>query len=240
MMYLLRAFVARLFYCLLVSTALRFVTRTGCAVIVLCALVLGFSASNARAGVFKVAACQADQLNFSSRAFTHWATRRMMIKRACNPEGPGLRGLVTANVVHAGRVKRGSISKVTIQAPPGTWMTKLDWAGGVRRRDCRYGLHLYATAPGIKNKFTLKNVPANKFCPKPGRAQAAWVVQPFPLPNATEIVQQVVCVGTKRRPWCSARELNYIRTYAATVESSTICRRQSRSCQTRRSPPGHG
>ena len=44
------------------------------------------------------------------------------------------------------------------------------------------------------------------------------MVQPFPLPNATEIVQQVVCVGTKRKPWCSARELNYIRTYAATVD----------------------
>ena len=109
MMYLLRAFVARLFYCLLISTALRVVTRTGCTVIVCCALVLSISASNARAGVFEVATCQADQLNYSSRAFTHFATRRMMIKRACNPDGPGLRGLITANVVHDGRVKRGSV-----------------------------------------------------------------------------------------------------------------------------------
>ena len=42
-----------------------------------------------RAGQFTVASCQADRLNFSTTAFTDFATRGMKIRRACNPEGPG-------------------------------------------------------------------------------------------------------------------------------------------------------
>src|SRR5688572_8494078 len=64
----------------------------------------------ARAHEFTINACQADRAEFSTRAFDDFATRGMMWKRACNPEGPGLRGLVTANVVRAGRVKRGARS----------------------------------------------------------------------------------------------------------------------------------
>ena len=46
----------------------------------------------ARAGEFQVAACQADPLGFSTRAFEDFATRGMKIRRACNPEGRACAG----------------------------------------------------------------------------------------------------------------------------------------------------
>jgi hypothetical protein len=215
--YLLRAFASRLFYCLLASTTLGFAKRAVCPAVALCVLILGLPATNAVAGVFEVATCQADSLNYSTRAFTHFATRRMMIKRACNPEGPGLRGLITANVVHDGLVKRGSVALVTIAAPPGTRMTTFRWAGTARRRDCRFALQLWADAPGI-GPIPIKNVRANRRCPSPGRAQAAgYRAQTFDVSGATRIVQRVVCVGKERSNWCSGRGLNYIRTYKASV-----------------------
>ena len=168
--------------------------------------------------MFEVANCDADKLNYSTRAFTHFATRRMMIKRACNPVGPGLRGLITANVVHNGRVKRGSVALVIFTAPTGTRMTTFDWGGSARRRDCRYALEMYAeVVPGVK-AFSMLNVKANSRCASAGRAQAAYLVGEFKIPGATRIVQRVICKGKGRRDWCSARGLNYIRTRHATVE----------------------
>ena len=66
----------------------------------------------------------------------------MRIKRACNPEGPGLRGLITGNVVRGGQVPRGSVAMATISAPPGTRFTSFRWAGSAQRRDCRYAIQL--------------------------------------------------------------------------------------------------
>ena len=57
--------------------------------------------SSAGANEFTINACQADRGEFSTQAFEDFANRGMMWKRACDPEGPGLRGLVTANVVRA-------------------------------------------------------------------------------------------------------------------------------------------
>ena len=88
----------------------------------------------ADAGEYSVATCQADSLTFSTRAFVDFATRGMSIKRACNPEGPGLRGLITANVVRRQPVRRGAISMVAIKAPQGTRFTTFRWAGTARRR----------------------------------------------------------------------------------------------------------
>ena len=164
-----------------------------------------------------MATCQADPLNYSTRAFTHAVTRRMMVKRACNPAGPGLRGLVTANVVRDARVPRGAVALATINAPPGTRMTKFRWAGSMRRRDCRYALQLWADAPDIQ-AIPIKNVRANRRCPRPARAQAAYdPPKTFDVPGATRIVQRVICVGADKRKWCSGRGLNYVRTYQATV-----------------------
>src|SRR5215207_10079645 len=77
----------------------------------------------AAAGEFAVGNCKADQLNYSTRAFEQFATRGMSIRRACDPEGPGLRGLITRNVVRDGRVARRSVALVTISAPAGTRFT---------------------------------------------------------------------------------------------------------------------
>ena len=56
---------------------------------------IGVRPIGAAAGEFSVANCQADPLNYSTRAFEDFATRGMTIRRACDPEGPGLRGLIT-------------------------------------------------------------------------------------------------------------------------------------------------
>ena len=67
---LLRAFIAPLVYCLLASTSTRLVRRTVCTSAAVSVLLLSLAAPNAGAGVFKVATCQADPLNYSTRAFT--------------------------------------------------------------------------------------------------------------------------------------------------------------------------
>jgi hypothetical protein len=140
----------------------------------------------------------------------------MQTRRACNPEGPGLRGLITANV-RRGRVPRGAVALVAITAPPGTRLTTLRWAGTARRRDCRYALQLFADGPAIK-PIAIKNVRANRRCPRPRRAQAAgYRARTYKVPGATRIVQRVICVGNRQRRSCSARGLNYIRTYKASV-----------------------
>lgn len=59
------------------------------------------------AGEFEIGACGADR-EYATGAFDDFVTRGMRVKRACNPEGPGLRGLVTANVVRGGSVRRGA------------------------------------------------------------------------------------------------------------------------------------
>src|SRR4051812_10453136 len=193
-------------------------TAHRCALASACvAMLMALAAEGATAGEFAVANCQADPLNFSTRAFDEFATRGMKIKRACDPEGPGLRGLITSNVVRGGRVPRGAVAMVTVSAPPGTRFTSFRWAGTARRRDCRYALQLYAEAPDIQ-PIAIKNVRANQRCPRRKRAQAAgYRSRTFNVTGATRIVQRVICVGGDRRKSCSARGRNYIRTYQAEV-----------------------
>src|SRR5947208_1901602 len=128
-------------------------------------LLVMLGASTVYAGQFTVASCQADRTNFSTTAFNDFATRGMTIRRACNPEGPGIRGLVTANSTGRIAVPRGSVAMVAIAAPNGTRFTTLRWAGSARRRDCRFALQLYAEGPDIK-PVPIKNVRANQRCPR--------------------------------------------------------------------------
>src|SRR5688572_6714143 len=97
------------------------------------ALLTGGWSTTAFAGQFTVASCQADQISFSSAAFNHFATRGMGIRRACNPEGLGMRGLVTANSVGRVAVPRGSVAMAALSAPEGTRFTTFRWAGSARR-----------------------------------------------------------------------------------------------------------
>src|SRR3954468_14364014 len=198
-------------------------TAHRCALASACvAMLMALAAEGATAGEFAVANCQADPLNFSTRAFDEFATRGMKIKRACDPEGPGLRGLITSNVVRGGRVPRGAVAMVTISAPLGTRFTSFRWAGTARRRDCRYALQLYAEAPDIQ-PIAIKNVRANQRCPRPRRAQAAgYRSRTFNVTGATRIVQRVICVGGRGRRSCSARGSNYLRTYEAEIRIADV------------------
>src|SRR5215207_7709164 len=174
-------------------------------------------ADRAAAGEFAVGNCKADQLNYSTRAFEQFATRGMSIRRACDPEGPGLRGLITSNVIRDRHVPGRSFAQVTISAPVGTRFTAFRWAGELRRTDCRYALQMWADAPDM-HPIPIKNVRANQGCPRPRRAQTTgYVSENFIVTNATRIVQRVICVGRERRKYCSARGSNYILTDEAEV-----------------------
>ena len=88
----------------------------------------------------------------------------------------------------------------------------------MRRRDCRFALQLWADGPDIK-EIPVKNMRANRRCPSPGVAQSAYdPPKPFNVTGATRIVQRIICVGSAKRNWCSARGRNYVRTYQVWVD----------------------
>ena len=62
--------------------------RGHCVLIVSAALAAVTGPSPADANEFPISACQADRTNFSTEAFEDFATRGMLWRRACNPEGP--------------------------------------------------------------------------------------------------------------------------------------------------------
>jgi hypothetical protein len=196
--------------------AIRVIAAAGPLSVLLAAL----APAIADAGGFTVASCQADRVNFSTTAFNDFATRGMTIRRACNPVGPGIRGLVTANSPGRGTVPRGAVAMVALSAPNGTRFTTFRWAGSARRVDCRYALQLYAEGPDIK-PVSIKNVRANQRCPSRARGQVAqaagYRLRTFKVAGATRIVQRVICQGGGGRKSCSARCANYIRTYQAEV-----------------------
>jgi hypothetical protein len=191
----------------------------GITVVTLVSLAVTFPPS-VKANEFTINACQADRGEFSTQAFEDFANRGMMWKRACDPEGPGLRGLVTSNVVREGRVVRGSRSYFVMKAPEGTRFGRLTWSGQARRHDCRYALQLWADRPD-GSTVAIKNVRANRGCPNRGKTQAAgWPsAHTYNIEGATRVEQRVLCVGSDETPYCSSRALNYIRTFkaAATV-----------------------
>jgi hypothetical protein len=171
----------------------------------------------AEAGQFTIATCQANG-DYSSGAFADFATRGMKWRRACNPLGPGLRGLVTANVAGEGHVPVESQSAFMLEAPPQTTFSSLSWSGYAHRRDCRYALQLYAVRPD-GSIDTIRNVKANHGCPKPKAAQGQSWPRPtaYELGGASRIVQRVVCMGAPRADYCSAKGQNYLQTFTAEV-----------------------
>ncbi|MBN9621812.1 MAG: carboxypeptidase regulatory-like domain-containing protein [Actinobacteria bacterium] len=173
------------------------------------------SPPSAAAGEFTISSCQANGA-FSSGAFENFATRGMKWRRACNPLGPGLRGLVTANVAREGHVAVGSQSAFVLEAPPQTTMTNLRWSGEAHRRDCRYSLQLYAVnADGTST--VIRNVKAGHGCPKPRSAQGSSWPRPtsYQLGGATKLVQRVVCMGAPGAEFCSSKGQNYLETLTA-------------------------
>lgn len=177
---------------------------------------LAAASTPAAAGEYPINVCQSDRFNFSTQAIDTFATRGMRWARKCNPVGPGLRGLITGNVVRGGRVARGAQSRYVLEAPPGTRFVRFRWSGKLRRRDCGYALQLYADRPD-GSPIAIKNVRAGRRCPKPGRAQASGLPRPqtYDIAGATRIVQRAVCAGGGEKRFCSARGVNYIRTFQA-------------------------
>lgn len=173
------------------------------------------AAPAATAGEYTIHICEADEARYTSSAFEEFAERGMKWRRACDPLGPKPRGIVSANVSRPGRVPRGAESGFILSAPPGTAFSRLRWSGYARRRDCRYALQVYAD--GGPAPVAIKNVRANRGCPRPGLAQASNYPQmrAFELGGATRIIQRVVCVGAPEHQFCSARGQNYIGTLAA-------------------------
>lgn len=169
----------------------------------------------AAAGEYTIHICEADEARYTSSAFEEFAERGMKWRRACDPLGPKPRGIVSANVPRPGRVARGAESGFILSAPPGTSFSRLRWSGHTLRRDCRYALQVYAD--GGPAPVSIKNVRANRGCPRPGLAQASSYPQmrAFDLVGATRIIQRVVCVGTPSHEYCSSRGKNYVATLAA-------------------------
>jgi hypothetical protein len=185
--------------------------------LVLAALLLALLApAHAEAGEYTIATCQANGA-FESGAFEVFATRGMKWRRACNPLGPGLRGLVTANVAGSGQVAVGAQSGFVLEAPPETTFQMLRWSGAAHRRDCRYALQLYAVKPEGATE-AIRDVRADHGCPRREKeAQASSWPRPssYELGGATRIVQRAICVGAPKADFCSAKGQNYIETLVA-------------------------
>ncbi|MFT3864018.1 MAG: hypothetical protein QM729_07075 [Solirubrobacterales bacterium] len=174
------------------------------------------SPSHAEAGEYTIATCQANG-SFESGAFEVFATRGMKWRRACNPLGPGLRGLVTANVAKGGHVPVGAESGFVLEAPPQTSFRSLRWSGYAHRRDCRYALQLYAVKPEGAT-VAIRDVRADHSCPGDAKeAQASSWPRPtsYELGGATRIVQRVICAGAPKTEFCSAKGQNYLQTFVA-------------------------
>jgi len=170
----------------------------------------------ALAGEFTITDCGADHSEYATPAFEEFASRGMRWRRACDPQGPGLRGLVSANVSGKGQVAEGAQSAFVMEAPPGTTFSRYRWSGRMHRRDCRYALQLYAVTP-TEQAIPIKNVRAGHNCPRPDEAQASGWPQPraYNVKGATAVVQRVLCKGGDGKQGCSSRGLNYVQTYTA-------------------------
>ncbi len=201
----------------------RPIVRGGVLAGVLIALAMATEVEAAVGPTYKVGNCGADTGSYNTRAFESFATRGMMIRRACYPHRSGTRGLVTGNVVRRGKtVERGAMSQVTMTAPPGTQFTQLDWGGGAARSDCRYAIQFWVEAPDGRKIRSIKDKRANRGCPRRGHRQLfGHPIKAYPIDGATRIVQRVLCVG-RNRSACSASGVNLINTTYAQVTIADV------------------
>ncbi len=178
--------------------------------------------AGASAGSYTVRTCNAAPGVFSTQAFGDFATRGMRIRRACNPEGPGLRGLLVGNVLRRGRVPFAARSILTLLAPPATHFKSYEWSGELRRRDCGYALQVYTDRrDGAGERYEIRNKKPHTKCPRNRRAQSSGNPRPASYPVGSDqagpdrIVQRIDC---RSRDGCLARGENYVRTFKGSAE----------------------
>lgn len=192
-------------------TTLLLIAATGLAL----ALPAAAQAQLAEPG-FRVEACRGKE-DPRGAAFADFATRNMTIKRACTPYGRGVRGMVVS-VKHSGkkgaRVKRGSIARLTVNAPPGTAIRSAAWSGRAVRSDCGYAMDVWAD--GAQRDWTLYDT--NK-CPPRGRAQSSGDRREAANGiNAGRVVLRVICTARG----CSRRGKNYLRTSSVALRLADV------------------
>ena len=180
-------------------------------VAIFCTVVAG----PASAGEYTVRTCNAAP-SFATKAFGDFATRGMRVRRACNPEGPGTRGLLIGNARRRGRVKPRARSILALAAPAGAHFKRYSWSGETKRTDCGYSILSYAAGAGAKAISVATRRKRNRLpfkrCPRRGRAQASGNPKPTThvvgsdARGANRIVHRVDC---QSRTGCSAstREL---------------------------------
>ena len=189
-------------------------------------IIAALAAVPAVAGEYTVRTCNAAP-SFATQAFGDFATRGMRVRRACNPEGPGARGLIIGNVRRRGRVKPRARSILALAAPAGAHFKRYSWSGQTARSDCSYSMLSYAAGPGMKTISLASRRKKNRVyrvgCPRRGRFQASGNPRPTThvvgndARGANRIVHRVDC---QSRSGCSARGVNWVRIYKASVTVS--------------------
>jgi hypothetical protein len=169
------------------------------------------AAESATAGAFQLKSCMAAKVEgYDSAAFAGArSSKRMVLKRACNPFGRGERGLVTSNKVVHRRLHRNEHATAVLWAPPGTRIVRFDWSGKLRRSDCGWTVELYAVRPG-QRAAVIRRATAGRRCPRAGRAEASYAPpRAYRLGSATALVQRVIC---RSKRGCSAAGLTMLAT----------------------------
>jgi hypothetical protein len=195
---------------------------------ILAALALLAMPGAASAGEFSIFTCF-DDPNQEGLAFDgSLEAAGMDVKPACLRQGPGMRGMVTANATGRHGAERGALARVEIAAPDGTYFSQLRWWGKHRRADCRYGVELFADDGQGRNVHPVQKLAPRRqktSCLERGRPQSGYNADPtglrvagdptpgwWPIPGTSRIVQQLKCAAP-RGERCSRRSLNYLRTF---------------------------
>jgi hypothetical protein len=184
---------------------------------------LALAPSPAQAGAFAVTSCSEGANAVDSGAYVgRQSSGRMVIKRACNIFRRGRTGMITANRVRRGRVRRGEYARLVMTAPPGTVLTGIRWSGSARRSDCGWALEMFGARPRQRARY-IANLPAAGRCRLSGSARAAGRPRPrsYSLGASTRIEQRVVC---RARRGCSTSRLTSLETYQSKVTVVDVSR----------------
>src|SRR3954447_26759285 len=167
-------------------------------------------AAGASGGFFVVANCKSDRLNYSTSAFTPYASRGMAIRNACGPQGHEPRGIILTPALRQGRtVEQWAYAEVVMDAPPGTDFQAITWSPEPQGRDCGYQFQAWAEFPGDKSsKMPIGvNATRKKGCNHP-QAKKASFTGTYKLGGRTRVVAKIQC----RARSCSSKRSNYLRT----------------------------